>query len=1084
MAIANGIICAWPSTAASIPSGWSRETNLDGYYIRGQSTAGNADLLSVNGSTTHNHTSPSHTPTANSHYHSVQAPSNSSANSGGTTGSGVTPSRYDHGHSGSASSSASTSNSGIAITVNSTSNDLAYVSVIWIKSDGTPVGFPDGAYAFVASDGIHSNWTRVHDDHYLKGATGGADGSATETGSNEHLHISPAHTHLGSTHTHSGSWTSSGSTEQVHVDNVGAGIAQVAQSGHTHTIAIRTKGTTTNQSVTTTLGNTNHEPTFTQLNIIENETGGDDLQSGMVALWGSTHATIPTDWSRLTSMDSRFVKGTGADGEVGTTGGSSVHNHTASSCQPVPNSHSHGVGTSAPSTTLGIGSISGSNWGASNHGHNGQWLTNLTHTNNSASVTINNCSSEAAWPQYKKPIFVRYDPPTVTVAPTVLTITASVQSPTVNIVSNVTINPAVLTITANVIAPTVDIVSNVTITPGALTINASLQAVTIDIVSNVTITPSVLTIVSSVETPSLTIDSIFSASTLSVTTALQAPSLQIDKTFASPVLTITASVVGAVVEVRQTVTQQDITTAVEAPVSNVIHLPPAIGPPANVIAPSLQIDTTVTPSVLTATASVVAPTPKVLIEPATLDATTSVQAPNLTIDSTQVVSELNITASVVSAGIVIAGLPSEQSANTSVNSPTIIIQPAIVEQTATASVQAPGVEVRLEPSTLGATTSAQAPTVSVEESVTVAVSVLNITASIEAVSIEVRATASELGLTSSVEAATPAVQIEPSAEDITSSTQAPTVDITGDMTIAVSVLDLTASVEAPAVAVQVSASELVINSSVEAPTVEVRLEPAELNITSALQPIVMDMVQNITIEAPVCQAYVFIQLPTTSVSESRTVTPSTLSITSSLQAVGVEVRVEAAAQGASAGVQAPSVSGSANVSVGVQNIGCTLVNTQIVITKALNVLDITSQILQPSLALRKILDEQNLTISLPDIGLVYANTPKCSFKTLIRIFSHSSYDRQFTFYAPCRDYDFKAIVRLYSFYSSAERFSFKSRVRLPEGSKPIERAYSYNKLVTSYTFKTKGRAYSFPRSIQYSFKTGVRNFTHKHRINC
>ena len=34
-AVAEGIIIAWPSTAASIPSGWSRVASLDGYYLEG-----------------------------------------------------------------------------------------------------------------------------------------------------------------------------------------------------------------------------------------------------------------------------------------------------------------------------------------------------------------------------------------------------------------------------------------------------------------------------------------------------------------------------------------------------------------------------------------------------------------------------------------------------------------------------------------------------------------------------------------------------------------------------------------------------------------------------------------------------------------------------------------------------------------------------------------------------------------------------------------------------------------------------------------------------------------------------------------
>ena len=60
-AVPSGVIIAWSGTAASIPSGWSRVTALDTYYLEGTTANPSA---TPGGSSTHGHASPAHAHTA------------------------------------------------------------------------------------------------------------------------------------------------------------------------------------------------------------------------------------------------------------------------------------------------------------------------------------------------------------------------------------------------------------------------------------------------------------------------------------------------------------------------------------------------------------------------------------------------------------------------------------------------------------------------------------------------------------------------------------------------------------------------------------------------------------------------------------------------------------------------------------------------------------------------------------------------------------------------------------------------------------------------------------------------------------
>jgi len=397
----------WPGTAASIPAGWVRETALDARYVRGAPTGADGDLATDRGNVSHAHTSPSHQPIQNSHLHGV---------SGATftppsfiAGAGPISSTHSHVVGGSDPATAITN--GLAITVNATVNDPPFVEVLFIQSDGTPTGVPAGACALRVADDVPLGWARAFQDRFPKGAAGGGDGGAVG-GSATHGHVSPAHTHTAVAHAGTGT-TAAATLGTSNIDDSPDVVFSAV--GHTHAYSL-TAATQTIDSVTTEIEEANGEPPFTKLNVFRNENPGPSLPDKTVAMWGGPAATVPTGWSRVAAMDDRFLKAAGANGESGiTVGGSSQHAHTAADCAPTAPTHTHsnltGV-TSSPTVLRTEVSEGGAARRSSIATHVHSWTIGaqlVTHT--PVAVTVDDCAAEAAFPKYRRVLFVEFTAP-------------------------------------------------------------------------------------------------------------------------------------------------------------------------------------------------------------------------------------------------------------------------------------------------------------------------------------------------------------------------------------------------------------------------------------------------------------------------------------------------------------------------------------------------------------------------------------------------------------------------------------------------------------------------------------------------
>jgi hypothetical protein len=84
------------------------------------------------------------------------------------------------------------------------------------------------------------------------------------------------------------------------------------------------------------------------------------IVNGIIFLWSGTNASIPSGWSRVTSMDDNFPKGTANATNPDTTGGAATHTHTSPTHTHTAQSHTHtitvGAGTGSALNTSGGGS--------------------------------------------------------------------------------------------------------------------------------------------------------------------------------------------------------------------------------------------------------------------------------------------------------------------------------------------------------------------------------------------------------------------------------------------------------------------------------------------------------------------------------------------------------------------------------------------------------------------------------------------------------------------------------------------------------------------------------------------------------
>jgi hypothetical protein len=412
------LILGWPSTAGTIPSGWTRVTALDGYLPRGATvtTAPSA----TGGGSTHGHTLSSHNHSIASHNHSVggsTGTSNSSTTSARFNGASQPQADQPHSHtrpSSTGTHGGGTSGSATPI-VSSASNVPPVLDVIWIKSDGAQAAYPVGILGW-ATESV-SGWTThsASNGRYLRGATGGGDGGGT-TGSTTHNHPIGGHTHTGLSHDHSiGSTSQSNPSSSIEAGYGSSSPRWLPRHTHPMDVTSASTGNTTSYGGGTDAGDTNsvnHEPPNRRLRVLQNTGGG--TQTRIIGLFtGAVSAldpllTLCNGSGGTPDMRTYFARDAGSD-SINSTGGSSSHSHTTPSHAHDIAGHTHGTNV-LTSTTGSFEAPSFGDLGSSpTTGHDHSTGSTGSGSPNVTSKASGNTSSSSHIPPYKEAHFVRLD---------------------------------------------------------------------------------------------------------------------------------------------------------------------------------------------------------------------------------------------------------------------------------------------------------------------------------------------------------------------------------------------------------------------------------------------------------------------------------------------------------------------------------------------------------------------------------------------------------------------------------------------------------------------------------------------------
>jgi len=333
-------IIMWDGTHASIPSGWSRETTLDDTFIKGTADAVNPDV--TGGAATHTHTTDaSHTHTLASHSHTGTTNYVEAAMGGG----GSYQNNTAHSHTYTTGAQSATSGTGTP-SWDSPSSEPAHFEPIYIKSDGTPNGFPQDSQVLANDSTLPPGWIQhvASKGVFLKGAST-ASGNGGGTGGGSHTHTGTSHNHTFPTHLHGTATTS--------IHNV---FAQWIDWGWQHAVKTRFHTATPATDGNGTAGNTAptndseaNEPAYFTLWMLDNTSAGTNYLENVIVMYLGTIASVDAAWricdgtNDTPDLRDEFIKIATNSGDIGDTGGAQGHTHTGGSHTHTSTGHTHSV---------------------------------------------------------------------------------------------------------------------------------------------------------------------------------------------------------------------------------------------------------------------------------------------------------------------------------------------------------------------------------------------------------------------------------------------------------------------------------------------------------------------------------------------------------------------------------------------------------------------------------------------------------------------------------------------------------------------------------------------------------------------
>ena len=415
MRIPADLIFTWPSTVASIPSLWARETTLDGLYPKAWGTV---TPNNTGGAANHTHNSPAHQHSISTHTHTYnldsvaneQSSDKTADNSGSDLLSGTS-----HSHQSNTSGAANGTTSSDSFTWGASSNDPPFHQLIFIKAasgaffENDIIGFWAGYDSVVT---IPASWQECNGlggspdlgDKFIKGSATGADGGVTggdlsDTHAIDHNHTSGAHSHdaaASSFPTHSGSFRSQ--------SGAGSGAANYQ---HSHNVSLSSIATTvTAHSSNVSPGDT-IQPAFKKVCAIQMKSGAVVVR-GLIGAWlgAIDEPSLPRGWvlcdgnNGAPDLRDKYIKIAQDNTEIGNTGGANTHSHGAQAHTHTSAAHQHTGSVGGANQVAGNVASAAHGYEPANHptNHPISSVSSETPSWQSANVTGDTISNE---PQYR-----------------------------------------------------------------------------------------------------------------------------------------------------------------------------------------------------------------------------------------------------------------------------------------------------------------------------------------------------------------------------------------------------------------------------------------------------------------------------------------------------------------------------------------------------------------------------------------------------------------------------------------------------------------------------------------------------------
>lgn len=342
----------WPHSHASIPAGWSRDTNYDDKFPQGHNGAGLPGA--TGGAVNHNHNVNTHSHTTPSHNHTLQVTGTPMNIQRAQTGVG-TPTAYatnNHLHNDAQTNSSSPTSSSDASTILQNSAEPQNRGNILIKPDDAEKLIPHNSVVLHNSTTIPGGFNITNgaggtvdlDQRYTKMPVALGNGGAA-SGNLTHNHLTNGnHVHT-ITHSHT---DSNFGNPTLTIGRVAGIIAKGTTGIGSHHQATNIQNRNDNL-----IGNTenfdakSNDPPYIKLLGLQNTSGSDQAAvSEMILPFVGNTAAVPGGWTLCDGTGApdvrdKQVKITAFAAQIGATGGSATHWHTGLGHIHAGINHSH-----------------------------------------------------------------------------------------------------------------------------------------------------------------------------------------------------------------------------------------------------------------------------------------------------------------------------------------------------------------------------------------------------------------------------------------------------------------------------------------------------------------------------------------------------------------------------------------------------------------------------------------------------------------------------------------------------------------------------------------------------------------------